>query len=481
MNISPPADLPNNCLAVDPNDATNIYVGTDLGVWNSTDGGSTWTHYGPDSGMPNVAVFDLRFNSKSQVTAFTHGRGAYLLGATNLSYIVLPFNGLYASGIPGCPICPPDDLWLNPGDPAWLDVPLQGIVPVDTVDLTATLLPSAQITPITGMQDYGVVRGQGAPVTRSFQFIAGGGSGSSCGDTVQAVLQLQDQGGVDLGQISIPIRLGVPSHPLIEAFAEVPPPGLPSGWSSTATGTAVPWVTTTNQPSNLPGTAEDDTVQPTVNYTNVMSPKQAGIGESFLTSPPFSVATSQAQLYFLEAFSVSNTFDGTVLEIAIGTQPFQDIIQAGGSFVADGYNTNLTYPNPLGECAAWSGDSGGWLPVSVNLPPGVAGLTVQLRWRFASSSAQTNGDWHVDSVYITEPLCLPPVSNPVILNPALSGSFFTFAINTVAGRNYVVEYKSNLTDAAWQTYQVVSGDGSQHIISVPISLAAQRFYRFHLQ
>ncbi len=73
------------------------------------------------------------------------------------------------------------------------------------------------------------------------------------------------------------------------------------------------------------------------------------------------------------------------------------------------------------------------------------------------------------------------MSNPVILNPALSGSFFTFAINTVAGRNYVVEYKSNLTDAAWQTYQVVSGDGSQHIISVPISLAAQRFYRFHLQ
>ena len=59
------------------------------------------------------------------------------------------------------------------------------------------------------------------------------------------------------------------------------------------------------------------------------------------------VATSQARLYFRQAFVVSNAFDGGILEIAIGGQPFQEITQAGGSFVEDGDNTTLNDFNPL--------------------------------------------------------------------------------------------------------------------------------------
>src|SRR5262249_44728244 len=76
-NVSPPVNLPNNCLAIDPNNPGNVFVGTDIGIWNSFDAGGTWIHYGPPNGLPNVAVYDLRFNSGGQLTAFTHGRGAY--------------------------------------------------------------------------------------------------------------------------------------------------------------------------------------------------------------------------------------------------------------------------------------------------------------------------------------------------------------------------------------------------------------------
>jgi hypothetical protein len=75
-NVSPPVDLPHNAIAIDPADPMAVLVGTDAGVWQSADGGAMWTHDGPASGMPNVAVFDLQFGGAG-VVAFTHGRGAF--------------------------------------------------------------------------------------------------------------------------------------------------------------------------------------------------------------------------------------------------------------------------------------------------------------------------------------------------------------------------------------------------------------------
>jgi hypothetical protein len=485
-DVSPPVDLPNNCLAIDPNNANSIFVGADIGVWQSGDGGGSWTEYGPSTGLPNVAVYDLRFNNLSQLTAFTHGRGAYILSKINIPILVSvepPFHPIL-----GCLTCPPDIEFLNPGDEVTINLAVQGILPVDTGDLQATLLPSPGIMPITHTQDFGVVAGQGAAVSRSFKFMAGvggpaGGAGPNvdpCGGTVQAILQLQDQSG-SLGQVSFRFGLGQPSHPIIEDFEEGPSPsGLSPGWTSSATGAGVIWSNTTNPPPNMPDSGEDDMQVPVTN-TSAYIPDPAGSGQSFLTSPPFTVSTSQAQLYFREAFSTSNSVDGGVLEIAIGPQPFQEITQAGGSFIKDTYNTVLSDRNPLGPRAAWSGNSGGWLPVAVNLPPGAAGQTVRLRWHFGSVFGRAGGGWYVDSVLVTEPLCLPPVTNPAILNPAISNNVLMFAINTVTNRNFIIEYKTNLTEGAWQIFETLPGNGSQQTVGVPIGADAQRFYRFVVQ
>jgi hypothetical protein len=82
-NVSPPVNLPHNAIAIDPTDGNILYVGTDLGVWTSADGGASWTHMGPEVGMPNVAVFDLKINAATnRLVAFTHGRGAFALSST---------------------------------------------------------------------------------------------------------------------------------------------------------------------------------------------------------------------------------------------------------------------------------------------------------------------------------------------------------------------------------------------------------------
>jgi photosystem II stability/assembly factor-like uncharacterized protein len=79
INVSPPVDIPHNCIALDPFDASTVYVGTDIGIWKSTNGGASWLHMGPETGMPNVAVFDLETSPAGRLVAFTHGRGAFAL------------------------------------------------------------------------------------------------------------------------------------------------------------------------------------------------------------------------------------------------------------------------------------------------------------------------------------------------------------------------------------------------------------------
>lgn len=78
-------DIPVHCLVVDPSNTARLYVGTDLGVFVSTDGGATWSV--ENTGFANVVTESLSLNVANGATslyAFTHGRGAYKVTA-NLS------------------------------------------------------------------------------------------------------------------------------------------------------------------------------------------------------------------------------------------------------------------------------------------------------------------------------------------------------------------------------------------------------------
>src|SRR3989440_1221296 len=68
--------IPINALVIDPINSNNLYAGTDIGVYSSTDGGANWAPYG--TGLPRSAVFDLQIQPSNRLLrAATHGRGVW--------------------------------------------------------------------------------------------------------------------------------------------------------------------------------------------------------------------------------------------------------------------------------------------------------------------------------------------------------------------------------------------------------------------
>ncbi len=71
-------DIPAHSVAIDPANPSNVYLGTDLGLFASTDSGASWAK--EDSGFVNTVVESMsiaRENGASTLTAFTHGRGVW--------------------------------------------------------------------------------------------------------------------------------------------------------------------------------------------------------------------------------------------------------------------------------------------------------------------------------------------------------------------------------------------------------------------
>jgi hypothetical protein len=69
-------DVPHQSIVIDPLYPQNIYVGNDLGVYVSTNGGANWYEF--RTGMPYALVFDLTIVYPSRnIRATTHGNGIY--------------------------------------------------------------------------------------------------------------------------------------------------------------------------------------------------------------------------------------------------------------------------------------------------------------------------------------------------------------------------------------------------------------------
>jgi hypothetical protein len=76
-------DFSVNAVVVDPARPSDLYAGTDRGVWVSTDGAASWKRYGVF--LPNVEVYDVKVHGKFHILrAATHGLGMWEAPALSL-------------------------------------------------------------------------------------------------------------------------------------------------------------------------------------------------------------------------------------------------------------------------------------------------------------------------------------------------------------------------------------------------------------
>ena len=69
-------DIPVNAIQVNLTSANLLYLGTDVGIFATTDGGISWQEFEP--GLPNVVITDLALNSSGDLLrAATYGRSMF--------------------------------------------------------------------------------------------------------------------------------------------------------------------------------------------------------------------------------------------------------------------------------------------------------------------------------------------------------------------------------------------------------------------
>ncbi len=87
----------------------------------------------------------------------------------------------------------------------------------------------------------------------------------------------------------------------------------------------------------------------------------------------------------------------------------------------------------------------------------------------------TGGIFYIDNVYFYSS---SGATQPTISASLLSGSI-QLMFPTQNGFNYTVQYKTNLTDAAWQTLSTIAGNGTNQTVPDPANQGS-RFYRLYV-
>jgi hypothetical protein len=205
---------------------------------------------------------------------------------------------------------------------------------------------------------------------------------------------------------------------LIEDFDGVTPPALPDGWVATNAidPDGIFWITSNSGDPFPPADSP-----PNAAFVNDPS----AISDKRLDSPLIdeSQATECATVTFRNNFSLQDGFDGGVLEVSFDEGlTFQDVVAAGGTFTAGGYTGTISgcCGNPLAGRQAWTGNSGGFIATTLELPIKLRGHRLLLRWRMGSDTNGSDQGWRIDSVFVSQPhkpTPPPPTPTPTATPP----------------------------------------------------------------
>jgi hypothetical protein len=290
--------------------------------------------------------------------------------------------------------CVPNNGVIDAGETVTVNFCIQNIGTTPTSNLVGTLLPTGGVSTPSGPQNYGAIA-PNATVCRSFTFNNSG----ICGNTITASIQLQD-GATNYGTVTYNFTLGTLNNVTLfsENFDGVSAPALPAGWVATqgVNVTGAPFWVTSNSGTPTPVA---------VSLPNsIFTPDPNNLLDNLITTPIIAIpgGSGTRRVTFQNNYNLESTFDGGVLEISINGGGFQDIITAGGSFVAGGYNGTIStsFGNPIAGRQAWTGNSNGFITTTVNLPAAAYGQNIQLRFRMGSDNSVAAVGWRVDDVSV---------------------------------------------------------------------------------
>lgn len=274
-----------------------------------------------------------------------------------------------------------NDGYAEPGETVTLTVPITNSTGQFATDTTVHVVGG-------GTASFGTMAGISTDSRQvSFQVPAS----SPCGGTISVKIDVDSS----LGPVSFTreIFIGKPSETSVsETFDNVTGPALPAGWTAEAVSGGVNFISSGTSPDTPP------------NAIFALDPLTIG-GGTDLTSPAVSVTSPTATVSFRNSYLTEKGWDGGVLEISISGGPYGDILDAGGSFIQNGYNDVISAGrnNPVGSRAGWTGDSKGYITTIVQLPEAANGRIVHLRWRFGADdnmavTGEPSPGWRIDGI-----------------------------------------------------------------------------------
>ena len=241
--------------------------------------------------------------------------------------------------------------------------------------------------------------------------------------TTTVSISVTDGAGLEVRETFQLFVEGVTVCNAFQDFDGVTVPALPVGWATSATG-AIPtnWLTSNTSSSSGPN--------------NIFVPNPGNTSDSRLTTPIIAVTQANSQFKFRNSYNLESGFDGGIIEIAIAGGAFTDLLTAGGSFKAGGYNGTIDSGavSPLAGRPAWTGTSGGYIDTIAEFPASAMGQNVQLRLRMASDDSVNAVGWRVDATQT----CGVPIAVPAA-TIATRGLFYAGATGVSASTSLATD------------------------------------------
>ncbi len=192
---------PVNVIIVDPASSNNLYAGTDIGVYVSTDAGANWAPFG--TGLPALPVFDIAITSNNLLRIATHGRGMWTLPKVGASFAPLLTAG--SATLVSESLLPANGV-IDPGETVTVAFGVQNTGNANTASDVGTLQNTGGVTKAGAPQNYGALAANAAETTRNFTFTAD--RRMLCGTVITATVHHQD-GATDLGNLIYRLPTGI--------------------------------------------------------------------------------------------------------------------------------------------------------------------------------------------------------------------------------------------------------------------------------